>query len=84
MFSMFGEDIGLLPPKLFSRILLGSKNDPAKRSQIGAHHTSREDILTLLEPVVMAQWQAVRPGCDDANGKIGLPACKLYSTGVYC
>ena len=28
--------------------------DPAKRSQIGAHYTSREDIQTLLEPVVMA------------------------------
>jgi hypothetical protein len=34
---------------LFERLL-----DPAKRSQIGAHYTSREDILTLLEPVVMA------------------------------
>jgi len=28
--------------------------DPAKRSQLGAHYTSREDILTLVEPVVMA------------------------------
>lgn len=34
---------------LFERTL-----DPAKRSQIGAHYTSREDILTLLEPVLMA------------------------------
>ena len=27
--------------------------DPAKRSQLGAHYTSREDIETLVEPVVM-------------------------------
>src|SRR5262249_16899960 len=30
---------------LFERTL-----DPDKRSQIGAHYTSKEDILTLLEP----------------------------------
>jgi type II restriction/modification system DNA methylase subunit YeeA len=34
---------------LFERTL-----DPAKRSQIGAHYTSREDIVTVLEPVLMA------------------------------
>lgn len=27
--------------------------DPAKRSQLGAHYTSRDDIETLVEPVVM-------------------------------
>ena len=27
--------------------------DPAKRSQLGAHYTSREDIEALIEPVVM-------------------------------
>jgi len=44
---------------LFERTL-----DPAKRSQIGAHYTSREDILTLLEPVLMAplrrEWAEVQ------------------------
>lgn len=47
---------------LFERTL-----DPAKRSQIGAHYTSREDITTLLEPVMMAplrrEWQAVQDKC---------------------
>ena len=27
--------------------------DPDKRPQLGAHYTSREDIETLIEPVVM-------------------------------
>ncbi|MBC8876522.1 MAG: class I SAM-dependent DNA methyltransferase [Planctomycetes bacterium] len=149
MFCMFAEDIRLLPEKLFSRILNGSKNDPArlaarlgslfeamcsggdfgadeilhfngglfadadvielrpeeiedvirvndyewgdvepsifgtlfertldpeKRSQIGAHYTSREDILTLLEPVVMTplrrRWEDVRTECDGLWSKL--------------
>ena len=48
---------------LFERTL-----DPDKRAQIGAHYTSRADILTLLEPVVMTplrrEWDAVRSKCD--------------------
>ncbi len=38
--------------------------DPNKRSQLGAHYTSRADIETLIEPVIMAplrrEWDAVR------------------------
>ncbi|MCH7726670.1 MAG: class I SAM-dependent DNA methyltransferase [Planctomycetes bacterium] len=143
MFCMFAEDIHLLPTKLFSKVLEGSKNDPArlaarlkslfeamtsggdfgadeilhfngglfadadvielrrdeieelirisghdwedvepsvfgtlfertldpaKRSQIGAHYTSRDDILTLLEPVVMTplrrEWEEVKAKCE--------------------
>ncbi|NQV26714.1 MAG: class I SAM-dependent DNA methyltransferase [Rhodopirellula sp.] len=48
---------------LFERTL-----DPAKRSQIGAHYTSRDDIETLLEPVMMAplrrEWAEVRKQAD--------------------
>ncbi|RRR72515.1 MAG: class I SAM-dependent DNA methyltransferase [Candidatus Viridilinea halotolerans] len=43
---------------LFERSL-----DPAKRSQLGAHYTSRDDILLIIEPVLMAplrrRWVAV-------------------------
>jgi len=34
---------------LFERSL-----DPAKRAQLGAHYTSRDDILLIVEPVLMA------------------------------
>ncbi len=44
---------------LFTRSL-----DPGKRSQRGAHYTSKEDILLIVEPVLMAplrrRWAEVR------------------------
>ncbi|MBI1903657.1 MAG: class I SAM-dependent DNA methyltransferase [Planctomycetia bacterium] len=48
---------------LFERLL-----DPAKRSQIGAHYTSKDDILTLVEPVLMAplrrEWEELKRKCE--------------------
>jgi len=48
-----------LPRTLFERSL-----DPSKRAQLGAHYTSREDILAVVEPVLMAplrrRWAEVR------------------------
>jgi len=44
---------------LFERIL-----DPDKRTQIGAHYTSKEDIMLIVEPVLMEplrrEWDAIR------------------------
>ena len=44
---------------LFERSL-----DPDKRSQLGAHYTSKEDILLIVEPVLMAplhrRWEEVQ------------------------
>ena len=44
---------------LFERSL-----DPGKRAQLGAHYTSREDILLVVEPVLMAplrsRWEEVQ------------------------
>ena len=44
---------------LFERAL-----DASKRSQLGAHYTSADDIMLVVEPVVMAplrrEWEAVR------------------------
>jgi hypothetical protein len=161
VFCMFGEDIGLLPEKVFSATLAGAKRDPgrlsgrlrslftamakggdfgpvsipwfngglfiadedvseltpteidelaavndydwsnvepsifgtlfersldpSKRSQIGAHYTSRDDILTLLEPVVMAplrrEWAEVRAKCDALWEKIRTAGGRHTKTG---
>ncbi len=60
---------------LFERTL-----DPDKRSQLGAHYTSREDILTLLEPVVFAplkrEWAGVKEDCDKLWAKVQAEAKK--------
>ncbi len=49
---------------LFERTL-----DPSKRSQIGAHYTSRQDIETLLKPVLLAplrrEWDDIRRHCEE-------------------
>jgi type II restriction/modification system DNA methylase subunit YeeA len=56
---------------LFERSL-----DPSKRSQLGAHYTSREDILLIVEPVLMApfrrQWQLLLPKIDELGDRINL------------
>jgi type II restriction/modification system DNA methylase subunit YeeA len=59
---------------LFERIL-----DPNKRSQIGAHYTSKEDIMLIVEPVLMEplrrEWEAVREKAtallEDAKNRKG-------------
>ena len=49
---------------LFERAL-----DASKRSQLGAHYTSAEDIMLVVEPVVMAplrrEWETVRREVDN-------------------
>ena len=149
MFCMFAEDIGLLPAKMFSRIMENSKRDPerltkqlrtlfgamahggdfgadpilhfngglftdaeveklevpeiqhicdatipdwaevepsvfgtlferfldpTKRSQIGAHYTSRDDIETIVKPVVMdplrREWAEIKAKCETLWPKI--------------
>ena len=49
---------------LFQRSL-----DPSKRSQLGAHYTSKEDILLIIEPVLMAPlrraWEAAKIRATD-------------------
>ena len=51
---------------LFERIL-----DKDSRAALGAHYTSRSDIETLVEPVLMAplrrEWEAVREAATEAR-----------------
>lgn len=53
---------------LFERSL-----DPAKRSQLGAHYTSRDDILLIIEPVLMTplerEWARIREAAAPVREK---------------
>jgi len=52
-----------IEPSIFGTLFERSL-DPSKRSQLGAHYTSKEDILLIVEPVLMAplrrRWAEVR------------------------
>ncbi|HEY8548872.1 MAG TPA: DNA methyltransferase, partial [Vicinamibacterales bacterium] len=60
-------DWGSIEPAIFGT-LFERGLDPAKRAQLGAHYTSRDDILRVVEPVVMEplrrEWAAVRARAD--------------------
>ena len=58
-----GLDWGAIKPSIFGT-LFERGLDPAKRSQLGAHYTSEEDILLIVEPVLMAplrrEWEKIK------------------------
>ena len=61
-------DWASVEPSIFGTLFERSL-DPDKRSQIGAHYTSRGDIETLLRPVLMAplqcEWAEVKRKCEE-------------------
>ena len=58
-----GLDWGVIEPSIFGTLFERSL-DPSKRAQLGAHYTSRDDILLIVEPVLMAplrrRWEEVK------------------------
>ena len=58
-----GLDWGAIEPTIFGTLFERSM-DPSQRARLGAHYTSKEDILALVEPVLMApcrrEWEQVR------------------------
>jgi len=56
-------DWSAVDPSIFGT-LFERGMDPGKRSQLGAHYTSRQDIETVIEPVIMAplrrDWESTR------------------------
>ncbi len=57
-----------IEPSIFGTLFERSL-DPSKRTQLGAHYTSKEDILLIVEPVLMAPlrrcWEEVRQQAID-------------------
>lgn len=58
-----GLDWASIEPSILGTLFERSL-DPSKRSQLGAHYTSKEDILLIVEPVLMAplrrNWDKVK------------------------
>jgi hypothetical protein len=90
MKAVFGAaelDWGAIDPSIFGT-LFERGLDPAKRSQLGAHYTGREDIETLVDAVVMAplrrEWAETRTTVENvlATGRKGPgPAPAVPLTG---
>jgi hypothetical protein len=61
-------DWASVEPAIFGTLFERSL-DPGKRSQLGAHYTSRDDIELIVEPVLMAplrrRWAEVRARADE-------------------
>ncbi|MCB9214460.1 MAG: type IIL restriction-modification enzyme MmeI [Candidatus Kapaibacterium sp.] len=61
-------DWGQIEPSIFGTLFERSL-DPAKRSQLGAHYTSKEDILLIVEPVLMRplrrRWDEVQKQAEE-------------------
>ncbi len=66
--SVNAYDWSNVEPSIFGT-LFERHFDPDKESLIGAHYTRREDIVTLVEPVVMAplrrEWQELKRKCEE-------------------
>ena len=56
-----------IEPSIFGT-LFEAAMDASKRSQLGAHYTSADDIMTVIEPVIMKplrqEWQAAKAQAD--------------------
>jgi type II restriction/modification system DNA methylase subunit YeeA len=62
------HDWASVEPAIFGTLFERSL-DPSKRSQLGAHYTSKADILRIVEPVVLAplraEWADVRERAEE-------------------
>lgn len=68
-----GFDWGSVEPAIFGTLFERSL-DPTTRAQIGAHYTSRDDILLVVKPVVIdplrREWEAVKAEIETLLGKV--------------
>src|SRR5215208_1852717 len=71
--SIDALDWGAIEPSIFGT-LFERGLDPSKRSQLGAHYTSNEDILLIVEPVLMAplrrEWSELQAECRGLKGEL--------------
>jgi very-short-patch-repair endonuclease len=66
-------DWSSIEPSIFGTLFERSL-DPSKRAQLGAHYTSRDDILLIVEPVLMQplrrEWEAIRTEAAQARAQL--------------
>ena len=93
VFDLDWRDLGVLnaaatldwsqvEPAIFGTLFERSL-DPGKRSQLGAHYTSKEDILLIVEPVVIEplqrRWQIVKAEATEKAEAAGKAKGREYA-----
>ena len=72
-----------IEPSIFGTLFERSL-DPAKRSQLGAHYTSRDDILLIVEPVLMQplryHWETIQLQAALVRGRYDLAKNRRMET----
>ena len=72
-----------IEPSIFGTLFERSL-DPAKRSQLGAHYTSRDDILLIVEPVLMQplryHWETIQLQAAPVRGRYDLAKNRRIET----
>jgi type II restriction/modification system DNA methylase subunit YeeA len=80
-------DWSAIEPAIFGTLFERSL-DPDKRSQLGAHYTSRDDIMLIVEPVLMAplrrRWVEVKAKAEKhlENAKKGKAGAKKLESDL--
>ena len=68
LYGVCGLDWSAIEPSILGTLFERSL-DPGKRTQLGAHYTSKEDILLIVEPVLMTplrrRWDEVQQKARD-------------------
>ena len=74
-------DLSQIEPAIFGTLFERIYN-PEKRAQHGRHYTSRHDIETLVEPVVMKpfrrEWETIKSERFDAKNEQALPKIQEF------
>jgi len=72
LYRVSALDWSNIEPSIFGTLFQRSL-DPSRRSQLGAHYTSKDDILLIVEPVLMAplrkEWETVKTAALDLASK---------------
>jgi type II restriction/modification system DNA methylase subunit YeeA len=83
LYDICGLDWAQIEPSILGTLFERSL-DPTKRSQLGAHYTSKDDILLIVEPVLMLplrrRWQDVKEQAEKLAVQINQEKGKARDT----
>ena len=78
-------DWSAIEPAILGTLFVRSL-DPSKRAQLGAHYTSKEDILLIVEPVLMAplrrEWEAIKISARELAAKRDAAPTRAVATRI--